>query len=340
MVFIAFQEPTDPFLRRRYLSLLSMASQDPDAPPVDIASLATRPFPGLNLEHRKLAVSDTLYLDLFQAQGPASLRLENHFRNDRAHVGFNFCLEGRTSFALSGGYPTAHARADKVNNFLMPACDTTQGLVLEPGLSLVTLYIELGAFRKLLGEGAEAAPVRLLDAMEHGADCYFESYGWQAIIKTALSQIFHARMTPFAQRIYIESKALELVAVILDYYAHGAVKRSSLSRADVERIHHAKELLLRDLANPPSLSKLARAAGTNEFTLKLGFKQVFDMPVFKYLQQTRLAKAYDLFQSTNLQVSEVANLVGYESVSSFTRAFQAQYGLRPGEVKRIPFRTI
>src|SRR5262249_49347872 len=160
------------------------------------------------------------------------------------------------SFALSGGYPTAYARADKVNNFLMPACDTIQGLDLEPGLALVTLYIEVGAFRKMLGEGADAAPLRLLDAMEQGSKCYFESYGWQAIILTALLQIFHVRMTPFAERLFIESKALELVAIILDYYAHGSVKRASLSRDQVDRMHHAREILLRDLAHPPSLSKL------------------------------------------------------------------------------------
>lgn len=292
------------------------------------------------MEHRKIQVSPSLYLDLFQAEGRPGTRLIHRFRNPSAHVGFNFCIEGRTSFALSGGHPTAHARADKVNNFVMPACDTVQGLELAPGLALLTLYIEVASFRSMLGEGAEAAPVRLLDAMESGARCYFESYGWQAIIRSALSQIFHVRMTPFAERLFIESKALELESVILDYYSHGSVKRSSLSRDEVERMHHAREIPLKDLAHPPSLGKLARAAGTNEFSLKRGFKQVFEAPVFKYLQQMRLAKAFDLFQSTNLQVAEVASLVGYESVSSFTRAFQAQYGLRPGEVKRIPFRTI
>lgn len=222
----------------------------------------------------------------------------------------------------------------------MPACTVTQEIILNPSVSLLTLYIDLPAFLELLGESLEALPFRFLDAMHTSNKCYFESYQWQAIIKNVLSQILHAQLSPLAQRIFMESKALELIAIILDIYAKGNEKQFTISRSDIEKIQFAKELLLRDIANPPSLSKLARQAGTNEFTLKKGFRELFNVPVFKYLQQMRLAKAYELFQATNLQVSEVADIVGYESVSSFSRAFTAFYGLKPGDVKRIPFKTI
>jgi AraC family transcriptional activator of pyochelin receptor len=325
---------------RPFAIFSGMPQPDRDAPPIEISELTRELAPGLSIEHRRIPISESLFLVLFQGKGASQRRIIHRFRNGAPHVGFNFCLEGKTSFALSGGYPTAFAGADKVNNFLMPACEVTQEIGLQPGISLATLYVDLAAFRKMMGGSLEVAPLRLLEAMEQGSKCYFESYRWQATVKAVLFQIFQVRMSPLAQRIFIESKALELIAIILDLYSKGDPAQFSLSRSDVERIHYAREILLRDLANPPSLSKLAREAGTNEFTLKKGFKEVFEAPVFKYLQQTRLAKAYELFQSTNLQVSEVAGLVGYESVSSFTRAFQAQYGLNPGEVKRIPFRTI
>ena len=127
---------------------------------------------------------------------------------------------------------------------------------------------------------------------------------------------------------------------MLDIYERGNSKQFTVSRVDIDKIQFARELLVRDIVNPPGLSKLAREAGTNEFTLKKGFKELFNVPVYKYLQQTRLAKAYELFRSTNLPVNEVAGLVGYESVSSFNKAFIRSYGLRPGDVKRIPFKTI
>jgi AraC-like DNA-binding protein len=295
---------------------------------------------GLNFYHREIVVSEHIHLSLFEATHKSDITVLNRFDNSKPHIGFNFCVVGATSFALTGGYPTAFADSKKVNNFLMPVCTVTQELVLKPSISLLTLYVDLPAFLKIIGESLEALPFQFLDAMHTVDKCYFESYQWQAIIKNVLSQIFHSQMSPLAQRIFIESKSLELIAIILDIYAKGNQKQFTISKTDIDKIQFAKELLLRDIANPPSLSKLAREAGTNEFTLKRGFKELFNVPVFKYLQQMRLAKAYELFQATNLQVSEVAIIVGYESVSSFNRAFIQFYGMKPSDVKRIPFKTI
>ncbi|MBK9985235.1 MAG: helix-turn-helix transcriptional regulator [Saprospiraceae bacterium] len=307
---------------------------------IDLTDQAKLSETGLNLYHREITVSEHIQLALFEATHTSHITIVNRFDNPKPHIGFNFCVAGATSFALTGGYPTAFADSSKVNNFLMPTCKVTQELVLKPSISLLTLYVDLPAFLKLIGESLEALPFQFLDAMHMSNKCYFESYQWQAIIKNTLSQIFHSQMSPLAMRIFIESKSLELIAIILDIYAKGNQRQFTISRSDIDKIQFAKDLLLRDIANPPSLSKLAREAGTNEFTLKKGFKELFNVPVFKYLQQMRLAKAYELFQATNLQVSEVAIIVGYESVSSFNRAFLQFYGMKPGDVKRIPFKTI
>jgi AraC-like DNA-binding protein len=295
---------------------------------------------GLQLEYRHIIVSENIHLRIFRAKYTTNLRILNIFDNPKPHIGFNFCISGATSFALSGGYPTAYAYSNKVNNFMMPTCTVTQALVLEPELSLVTCYIDTQAFVKLLGESIETLPITLLDCIEKGKKCYFECYQWQAIIQSILSQVFHAQMSPIAQKIFLESKVLELVAIILDIYEKGNQTQFTVSKKDIEKVQYAKELLLKDIANPPSLSQLARSAGTNEYTLKKGFRELFNKPVFKYLQEMRLSKAYELFQSTNLQVGDVSSIVGYESVSSFTRAFYQFYGVRPGDVKRIPFKTI
>ncbi len=281
-----------------------------------------------------------MHLRLFEGEFLTDSTHYFQFDNPDAHIGFNFCISGATGFALSGGFPTAYADASRVNTFVMPACTVTQELSFTPRLQLVTLYIQLPAFIQIMGGSLEALPLRMLDSIHTQDKCYFESYRWQPVVHSILAQIFHATPSPLAERIFIESKALELIAMVLDIYQRGNERQFNISRTDVDKIHYARELLLRDIAKPPSLSQLARQAGTNEFTLKRGFKDLFNKPVFKYLQEMRLAKAYELFQSTNLQVNEVCDIVGYESISSFIRAFRAFYGLNPSQVKRIPFRTI
>ena len=212
---------------------------------------------GLNFYHREIVVSEHIHLSLFEATHKSNITVINRFDNSKPHIGFNFCVAGATSFALTGGYPTAFADSRKVNNFLMPTCTVTQELVLKPNISLLTLYVDLPAFLKIT-ESLEALPFQFLDAMHTSDKCYFESYQWQAIIKNVLSQIFHSQMSPLAQRIFIESKSLELIAIILDIYAKGNLKQFTISKSDIDKIQFAKELLLRDIANPPSLSKLAR----------------------------------------------------------------------------------
>ena len=67
------------------------------------------------------------------------------------------------------------------------------------------------------------------------------------------------------RRMYLSGKALELTALAL-----GALEPArdappaGLSRADVERLHHARDLALANLQDPPGLPDLARRAGVSQ----------------------------------------------------------------------------
>lgn len=84
---------------------------------------------------------------------------------------------------------------------------------------------------------------------------------------------------------------------------------------------------------PPSLTELSKLTGMNTFKLKTGFKELFGLPVFKYLQEKRLEKAFELIENKEMNIQEVAWFVGYESLGSFSNAFKNKFGLRPTEIK-------
>ncbi|NJR39806.1 MAG: helix-turn-helix transcriptional regulator [Leptolyngbyaceae cyanobacterium CSU_1_4] len=83
------------------------------------------------------------------------------------------------------------------------------------------------------------------------------------------------------------------------------------------------------LNNPPSLAQLARQVGLNECTLKRGFRQVFGTTAFAYLYDYRLEQARQLLQERCLNVSEVAQAVGFGSCSHLSKAFRQKYGVSP-----------
>ncbi|NEP18920.1 MAG: helix-turn-helix transcriptional regulator [Leptolyngbya sp. SIO4C1] len=148
-----------------------------------------------------------------------------------------------------------------------------------------------------------------------------------------LQQILQCSYKGLTKRMLLEGKATELMALILEEeeaaFQQGELKKSLLQPDQLDRIHYAKEILLKNLVNPPSLTELSRQAGTCEYNLKRGFKEVFGTTVFGYLRDRRLEKAQALLLEQKMSVASVAQAVGYDSRASFTTAFKRKYGVSP-----------
>jgi AraC-like DNA-binding protein len=143
-----------------------------------------------------------------------------------------------------------------------------------------------------------------------------------------LTQIFQCGYQGITRQIYLEAKVLELLALHFDQMLTPP-NIQPLAASDLDRVHYARDILIRDMANPPSLAELARQVQLNERKLKEGFRQAFNTTVFGYLQQHRLQQARQLLQAGSATVQETASYVGYASRSSFVAAFKKQFGIPP-----------
>ncbi|PIE74886.1 MAG: hypothetical protein CSA18_02960 [Deltaproteobacteria bacterium] len=163
-------------------------------------------------------------------------------------------------------------------------------------------------------------------------------FGSNSNITTAMYRIiedlYNCPLEGPTRRLFLESKALELMALRLDQ-AVALEKRKQkpheLCLEDVERIRFAARQLCADLINPPSLFELSASVGMSHAKLTTGFKQVFTATPFEYLRQMRLNQAKMLLEAQHFNVTESAYAVGYNSLSSFARAFRLQYGYNPHE---------
>ena len=123
------------------------------------------------------------------------------------------------------------------------------------------------------------------------------------------------------------------ITALLSHYFGQLAKQQNikLNTTQLEKINLAQEILLSDLENPPSLTELAHSIGTNTNRLKIEFKAQFGVPVFKYLQNERLKKAYNLIKNEGKTIQEAAWAVGYDSLGSFSNAFEKKFGYRPSQ---------
>lgn len=152
------------------------------------------------------------------------------------------------------------------------------------------------------------------------------------MMTSVLQQILNCPYQGMLKRMYLESKVVELMTLVLDHEVairEGEVKINTLKPEQLERIYYAKEILLKDLTNPPTIEALARQVGVNDCLLKQGFRQAFGTTIFGELQAYRLETARQLLDVPQAKVSEVAQKVGYASGRAFSRAFRRKFGLGP-----------
>ena len=151
--------------------------------------------------------------------------------------------------------------------------------------------------------------------------------------RTALFDIINCPFCGAIRRLFLESKCMELICYQLAQIGAGhpqAKPCKPFSNNEIDRIHHARDLLIADLQNPPSVDKLSKMVGTNDYTLRQGFRKVFGTTIFEQLRRQRLAQAKTLLERSHLNVAEVAFQVGYSDLKHFYKAFKKQFHTTPG----------
>ncbi len=202
----------------------------------------------------------------------------------------------------------------------------------------VDVHLDPPLLVKLIGSADVSLPQPLkhmLTASSHGegsnhqGHCPFtDPVPITPAIQTALRQILQCPHQGLTQKLYLEAKSLELIALFLEAVAENSPSNPSLNRDDVERIYHARHILQKNLQTPPGLVELAHQVGLNDRKLKEGFRQVFDTTVFGYLTQLRMEAARQLLAQQR-SVAAVAAAVGYASPTAFSGAFRRKYGVTP-----------
>lgn len=218
----------------------------------------------------------------------------------------------------------------------MSLCQDAMGMEHEFGAQQTLRFVSLRTGLDHLRDAFSLEPCQVADLLRGPRN--IASYA-EANLRAdrALEVLGHQMLACPAQgaikRMYLSAKALELAALALGALQPAARQAPArgLTRADVERLHHARELAAANLQDPPSLPELARRAGVNVNKLTTGFRQLFGQSVYAYVRERRMEQARVLLAEGAYTVSEAAYACGYTD-SHFTKAFQRRYGVLPSRV--------
>ena len=110
-----------------------------------------------------------------------------------------------------------------------------------------------------------------------------------------------------------------------------AVKPST-RRLLAARLERARELI-EDAVEEPSLDAISQASTLSKFHLLRLFKAAFGCTPSAYWRARRLDHGRKLLRATPMSVAEIAEALGYESASTFIRAFRRHFGTTPQAIR-------
>jgi AraC family transcriptional activator of pyochelin receptor len=155
------------------------------------------------------------------------------------------------------------------------------------------------------------------------------------LLQTCMNAALNCNYERSLKRIFLFSKVVELLVLQLESFKTDQQAEKSYLKSDYdrERIFYAKEYLLKNMHNPPSLHQLARVSGINEFKLKKGFKELFNQTVYEYLSDVRLETGKNDLLENKKTVSQIAFELGYSSVQHFSNSFKRKFGVPPSRLR-------
>lgn len=102
--------------------------------------------------------------------------------------------------------------------------------------------------------------------------------------------------------------------------------------AEREKIMFAMKIIEQNIEQPHTIKELSRKVAMNECYLKKGFKALAGKTIHEYQQELRIAQAKVLLKKDGMSVTDVANTLGYSSISHFSTAFKKITGMKPCEL--------
>ena len=274
-----------------------------------------------------------LQIQEYLAQEPVILAAQINYAN----LGICWVVNGYSNFSLENNefylQPQQH---------IISYCSDVQGCfeltpnkrVIFVGLSLENYFCQPNSITQ-----QKYLPSRIKKLFNNRInDIFWQSDRTTSEMNLVLQQIINCPYQSVTKQIYLESKSLELLALELAHLEQNKNKTTlkyQPKKDEIERLYHAREIIQNNLDNPPSLYSLAKQIGLNEYKLKQGFKAVFDNTVFGYLHDYRMERSHLLLRSGTMNVTEVAQIVGYTNLSHFAAAFRKKYGVNPSILKKL-----
>ncbi|TYP72120.1 helix-turn-helix domain-containing protein [Aquimarina intermedia] len=198
---------------------------------------------------------------------------------------------------------------------------------------VLNVYFTKSFLESKMGTGILKSSKKYQKALKKDQPCSFFDDG--LMINNQLRNIIKDLLTCSFESIirqsYIESKLAELLLVSLTSN-RSLGSRKKIRDEDKERVSSIEDYIRTNLKEDLTIEKLSQLAGFNTSKFKTVFKQIYGIPVFKYITSLRIEKATELILNHGYTIAQASYEVGYKNPQHFTVAFKRQLGYLPSKL--------
>ena len=247
---------------------------------------------------------------------------------DASYIQFHFCNKGSATFVFNNGNYRLDIKSDMSLLLYNPQRDLPIHLDIEPNTTIVTLLISIKKFHSLFSKDANYITF-LTD--ENKNKKYYKDSVINPSMTIVLNQMLGYNLNSSIKQLYLKAKAYELLSLFFNRAEDVDVQQCPflVDEENVAKIKQAKDIIIAQMAEPPTLQELSEMIGLSLKKLKEGFKQIYGDTVYSFLFDYKMEVARKLLESGDYNVNEVGLKVGYSTASHFIQAFKKKYGTTP-----------
>jgi AraC-like DNA-binding protein len=274
----------------------------------------------------KTIIENGFYIIRFVNENENTLKFQEAVGQE--FIQFHFCQKGSGSFEFNEGTYQLPLMPKTVNLLYNPSKPLPIDLKLSNYSSVVSLVISIKKFHGLFSEDADH--IHFLSP-ENNTKKYYDTRNITPAMSVVLSQILEAKIHESIKPLYFKGKVYELLSLFFNKNEDTDVEQCPflVDEENVRKIRKAKEIILNQMTDPPSLQGLASEIGLNVKKLKEGFKQIYGETVFGYLLDFKMNEARSMLDTKQYNVNEISIKLGYSTSSHFISAFKKKFGTTP-----------
>ena len=276
-------------------------------------------------------IEDKFYVLKSENDGKKNKNLKKEI--DTSFIQFHFVSEGQAIFSFNNGAYKMSVNKGKYIVLYNPIKNLPLNAVISPKSNVLSVLISIKKFHKLFSE--DSNNIQFLKDENANQKYYYENKISNPIF-LVLNELKRFDINSSTKNLFLKAKIYELFSHLYNRNRDLNIEQCPFltNEENFKKIKKAKDIIIENMTNPPSLVELSEEINLSLKKLKEGFKKIYGKPVYQFLIEYKMELAKKLLSDNNYNVNEVSLKLGYSTASHFITAFKNKYGLTPKSFKQ------